>query len=124
MSEKLDQLVKQCDKGVLHNLRTIQLDVTEGEASIKAKAKTAAEVWGQIDVLVNNAGIGLPSLLEEGGSAHLRKQYETNIFGLMDVTVAFLPHLRLSSLDPTLVVVGSRSAWKTELPGIGKSTRV
>ena len=49
-------------------------------------------------------------------SALLRKQYETNIFGLMDVTTAFLPYLRSSTSEPTLVVVGSRSAWKTELP--------
>jgi NAD(P)-dependent dehydrogenase (short-subunit alcohol dehydrogenase family) len=49
-------------------------------------------------------------------SAHLRKQFETNVFGLMDVTTAFLPHLRSSTLDPTLVVVGSRSAWRTENP--------
>lgn len=36
-------------------------------------------------------------------------------FGLMDVTIAFLPHLRCSTSNPTLVVVGSRSAWKTDL---------
>jgi NAD(P)-dependent dehydrogenase (short-subunit alcohol dehydrogenase family) len=34
----------------------MQLDVTEGEASIKAKADEAAALWGRIDVLVNNAG--------------------------------------------------------------------
>ena len=56
MSEKLKELTEQCNKGVVHNLRTIQLDITEGEASIKAKAGKAAEFWGQIDVLVNNAG--------------------------------------------------------------------
>jgi short-subunit dehydrogenase len=84
--EKLEELAEQCNKDLRHNLRTIQLDVTEGEASIKVKADQAAAFWGQIDVLVNNAGefldnriicvvigmpsfsgIGLPSLLEEGG---------------------------------------------------------
>lgn len=48
-------------------------------------------------------------------SAHVRKQFEINVFGPMDVTTAFLPHLRSSTMDPTLVVIGSRSAWKTEL---------
>ena len=38
------------------NLRRIELDVTEGEASLKTKVDKAASVWGRIDVLVNNAG--------------------------------------------------------------------
>lgn len=112
-------MTQTCDESVRHNIRTIQLDVTEGEANIKAKADKAAAFWGHVDVLVNNAGHSIPSLIEEGGSAHLRKQYETNVFGLMDVTIAFLPHLRLSTLDPMLVVIGSRSAWKTDIPGSG-----
>lgn len=38
------------------NLRTVQLDVTEGEEAIKDKVNKAAAIWGGIDVLVNNAG--------------------------------------------------------------------
>ena len=38
------------------NLRTVLLDVTEGEGSLKAKIDKAARFWGGIDVLVNNAG--------------------------------------------------------------------
>ncbi|KAF9466010.1 hypothetical protein BDZ94DRAFT_282879 [Collybia nuda] len=92
--DKLDGLLKDCDAGVRDNLRTLQLDITEGEASLREKADKAAAFWGQIDVLVNNAGIGFPGLLEEGGSALLRKQYDTNVFGVMDMTTAVLPHLR------------------------------
>lgn len=55
-TDKLDQLLKDCDAGVRDNLRTLQLDLTEGEASLKDKADKAATFWGQIDVLVNNAG--------------------------------------------------------------------
>ncbi|RDB25896.1 putative oxidoreductase YusZ [Hypsizygus marmoreus] len=116
--ERLQDLVNSVDPGVRENLRTLQLDVTEGEAVLKAKVDKAAKIWGQIDVLVNNAGIGYPGILEEGGSALLRKQYETNVFGLMDMTAATLPHLRASK-NAVLVVIGSRSGWKTELPGIG-----
>ncbi|GLB40934.1 putative enoyl-(Acyl carrier protein) reductase [Lyophyllum shimeji] len=116
--EKLQALGASCEPKFRDNLRLLQLDITDGEAALKVKADNAAAIWGQIDVLVNNAGIGFPGLLEEGGSALLRKQYETNVFGLMDMTVAVLPHLRASK-DAAMVVVGSRSAWKTELPGIG-----
>ncbi|KAF9466009.1 hypothetical protein BDZ94DRAFT_1306724 [Collybia nuda] len=114
----LNELLKECDAGARDNLRTLQLDLTEGEASLKKKADEAAAFWGQIDVLVNNAGIGYPGLLEEAGSTLLRKQYETNVFGLMDMTTAVLPHLRARK-EATMVVVGSRSAYRTEIPGLG-----
>ena len=84
--EKLQDLVTSCDPELRANLRTLQLDVTEGITSLKAKADEAAAIWGQIDVLVNNAGeiskiarflqnyltrdlsgIAVPSILEEGG---------------------------------------------------------
>ena len=49
------------------NLNVLQLDVTVGAEAIKAKLAEAAKIWGQIDVLVNNAGVGYSGLLEEGG---------------------------------------------------------
>ncbi|KAG6873110.1 hypothetical protein C0995_002773 [Termitomyces sp. Mi166 len=56
--EKLqDLLVTSIDPGFRDNLRTLQLDVTEGGATLKAKADEAAAIWGQIDVLVNNAAL-------------------------------------------------------------------
>ena len=45
----------------------------------------------------------------------LRRVFDTNVFGLMDVTTAALPYLRKSK-DGRMVVVGSRSAWRTEIP--------
>jgi len=68
--------------------------------------------------VVNNAGVGYPALLEEGGSSLLEKQFRTNVFGLLDVTNAALPHLRASK-SGTVVIVGSRSAYRTEIPGLG-----
>lgn len=58
-SEKLEKLVHTCDKDVRNNLQTVQLDVLEGVASIKSKADIAFAIWGQIDVVVNNAGKAL-----------------------------------------------------------------
>lgn len=116
--DKLQDLVASHDPTLRNNLRTLQLDVTEGEAILKSKVNEAAKMWGQIDVLVNNAGLGYLGILEEGGASLLRKQFEANVFGVMDMTVAALPHLRASN-NATVVVVGSRSAWRPELAGIG-----
>ncbi len=54
-------------------LRTMQLDVTEGFASIKAKIDEAVTFFGRIDVLVNNAGYGHKAILEEGGCVRVHQ---------------------------------------------------
>ena len=54
--DKLKQLVSSVKSELADNVRTVQLDVTEGEDEIKAKIDQAAGFWGCIDVLVNNAG--------------------------------------------------------------------
>ncbi|CAA7270530.1 unnamed protein product [Cyclocybe aegerita] len=103
---------------VRKRVRTVVFDITEGEENIKPKIASAAAYWGRIDVLVNNAGYGLPSLMEEGGSKLLRRQFETNVFGVLDVTTATLPYLR-ANRSGCVVVIGSRSTWRAELPGLG-----
>ena len=55
-AEKIKQLVSSVKPDRVHNLRTVLLDVTEGEESIKAKVDKTAAFWGRIDVLVSNAG--------------------------------------------------------------------
>ncbi|KAJ7705438.1 hypothetical protein B0H17DRAFT_668050 [Mycena rosella] len=100
------------------NVCVRQLDVTAGAEALRAIVAEAAGVWGRLDVVVNNAGAGFPGLLEEGGSDLLRKQFAVNFFGVMDVVAASLPHLRAQK-SGTVVVVGSRSAWKPEIPGLG-----
>jgi NAD(P)-dependent dehydrogenase (short-subunit alcohol dehydrogenase family) len=47
-----------------------------------------------IDVLVNNAGYGMVTAIEEATDAEVRQQYDTNVFGLLNVTRAVLPYLR------------------------------
>jgi NAD(P)-dependent dehydrogenase (short-subunit alcohol dehydrogenase family) len=77
-----------------------------------------ANFWGRIDILVNNAGLGLPALIEEGGSRHLRRQFETNVFGALDVATATIPFIR-ESKSGCIVTIGSRSVWKPDIPGLG-----
>ncbi|KAF9560790.1 NAD(P)-binding protein [Agrocybe pediades] len=116
--EKLEQSIADSDIKDKDRVRPLQLDVTDGEEKIKLQIDQAAKFWGHIDILVNNAGYGLPGLIEEGGSKLLRRQFDTNVFGVLDVTTATLPYLRQSK-DSCVVVIGSRSAWKAELPGLG-----
>ncbi|PWR23575.1 SDR family oxidoreductase [Zavarzinia compransoris] len=71
------------------NLRLLPLDVTD-EASIAAAVKAA----GPIDVLVNNAGIGVVGAFEATPMAHIRKIFETNTFGVMALTQAVIPQMR------------------------------
>lgn len=71
----------------------LPLDVTV-PAQIEAAVKQAVAHFGKIDVVVNNAGYGLLAAIEEATDQEIRDQYETNVFGLLNVTRAFLPVLR------------------------------
>lgn len=70
-------------------LRILPLDVTS-EASIAAVVKAA----GQIDVLVNNAGIGVVGAFEATTMSHIRKVFDTNSFGVMAMAQAVIPQMR------------------------------
>lgn len=76
-------------------LDTVVLDVTDA-ASIERATRDVDERTGGhgIDVLVNNAGYGIIAPTAEISDADLRSQFETNVFGLMAVTRAFLPAMR------------------------------
>lgn len=79
-------------------LEGIRLDVTDEANANEVAADVLARTDGHgIDVLVNNAGYGQMGPLEEVTDAELRKQYDTNVFGLMNVTRAFLPQMRASA---------------------------
>lgn len=75
------------------NLLPVALDVTD-EAQAQAAAAAAVERFGRIDVLVNNAGYGLLGAVEESSGPEVEKIFATNVFGLLAVTRAVLPHMR------------------------------
>lgn len=86
--------------------RFVQLDVTE-DASVAAAVETIGSAVGHLDLLINNAGIlGEVTALEDMTAEHLRQVYETNVFGLVRVTHAFLPLLRKGT-DPSVINVTS-----------------
>jgi short-subunit dehydrogenase len=91
-SEKaLAELVAEgAEKGLA--LKSVQLDVTSRESIAAAAASVRAQTGGHgVDILVNNAGYGQAGPMMELDEAALRAQFETNVFGLMAVTRAFVP---------------------------------
>lgn len=75
------------------NQRVLNLDVTDQEA-VLGVADEAMAIFGRVDVVVNNAGYFQMGPLETSTMEQIRSQFETNVFGLIAVTKAFLPHLR------------------------------
>lgn len=80
-------------EGAEDRLLAVALDVTNGE-QIAAAVARAIERFGRIDVLLNNAGYGYQSSVEEGVEEEIRAQFDANVFGLFALTRAVLPHLR------------------------------
>ena len=74
-------------------LLAVALDVTD-EAQAQAAVEAAIGQFGRIDILVNNAGFGLLGAVEEASAEDVKRVYETNVFGLLTVTRAVLPHMR------------------------------
>ncbi|MGD1861643.1 MAG: oxidoreductase [Leptolyngbyaceae cyanobacterium] len=73
--------------------RAIALDVTNPQ-QVQAAMQEAQAAFGQIDVVVNNAGYGLIGALEEVSDDQIRRNFETNLFGAIHVMRAVLPIMR------------------------------
>ncbi|EIC85989.1 oxidoreductase [Serratia sp. M24T3] len=71
----------------------VALDVTDS-AAIQKAVKAAVDKFGSISVLVNNAGYGYQSSVEEGEEDQIRAQFDANVFGLFALTRAVLPIMR------------------------------
>ncbi|NMG15420.1 oxidoreductase [Aromatoleum bremense] len=79
--------------GAHDSLYCVPLDVTD-EAQAIAAADVAVARFGRIDVLLNNAGYGLLGAVEEASAQEVERQFATNVFGVLNVTRAVLPHMR------------------------------
>ncbi|KAJ7611420.1 putative short-chain oxidoreductase [Mycena polygramma] len=73
---------------------TLQLDVTAPPSELATFAKTAWDIYGQVDFLINNAGYLQGGAIEENTPEDTLAQFNTNVFGLLNTTTAFLPYFR------------------------------
>ncbi|MDA7429775.1 SDR family oxidoreductase [Primorskyibacter aestuariivivens] len=89
----------------LDNLAVVALDVTD-PATIPAAVENGMERFGQIDVLMNNAGYGAYGALEAFSMERIRRQFDTNVIGLLEVTKAVLPHMR-AARSGTIINISS-----------------
>lgn len=112
-------------------LLVLQLDVTDRDACFDA-VNTAKAHFGQVDIVINNAGYGLFGTIEETTEQEARDQMEANVFGLLWVTQAALPVMRtqghghiiqVSSVlgQATLPTLGVYSASKWAVEGLSET---
>jgi len=110
--DTLDALVERYSDSVL----PLHLDVTDRSAGFAAVAR-AAEHFGRLDVVINNAGYGHFGMIEELTEDEIRSQMETNLFGALWVTQAALPIMRAQQSGHIIQVssIGGISAF----PSVG-----
>lgn len=112
-AESGNNAVKQLHAEGLKNVEAIQLDVTS-DASVNAARKAIGEKTDVLDVLINNAGIngGMPQSSLEAGIDQFKMVFDTNLYGVVRVTQAFIDLLKKSP-EPRIVNVSSSGSSLT-----------
>jgi NAD(P)-dependent dehydrogenase (short-subunit alcohol dehydrogenase family) len=94
----------------------VLLDVTD-EASVREGVEHALDKTGSIDVLVNNAGYGLEGAIEAVSLDQARDQFEVNVFGVLAMIQAMLPHMRRRRAGHIINITSMGGL--TSFPGVG-----
>jgi NAD(P)-dependent dehydrogenase (short-subunit alcohol dehydrogenase family) len=94
----------------------VALDVTDPN-QVEAAAQATTGAFGGIDVLVNNAGYGYMAALEEGEDSEVRKLFDTNFFGVVDLIKAVLPAMRAQNRG-YIINMSSMTGLVTNPPNI------
>ncbi|KAJ3562735.1 hypothetical protein NP233_g9391 [Leucocoprinus birnbaumii] len=109
--------VSQLDDLKERGAETLELDVTASIPDLQTAAAKAIRIYGKIDVLVNNAGYILVGAIEENSPEETLNQFNTNVFGALNVSRAFLPYMR-ERRTGTVIFIGSIGGWRS-VPNAG-----
>lgn len=123
--------LKELSERYPNRVTSIALDVTHLE-SIQQAVEAALNAYGRIDVLVNNAGYATLGAIEEVSDEDIKRQFDTNLFGALNVTRAVLPTMReqrsghilnISSVGGVVSIagIGIYNATKFALEGISEA---
>lgn len=102
----------ETELGDIANISVYRLDVTVQDSIDNAAAQILND-YERVDVVLNNAGYGLAGPFEAATREQIRRQFDTNVFGLMEVTRAFSPHFRANKAGLFLNVssIGGRITY-------------
>jgi NAD(P)-dependent dehydrogenase (short-subunit alcohol dehydrogenase family) len=115
---KLEELRHQYPDSFL----PLSMEVSD-EKSVQNAVGQALEKFGSIDVVVNNAGYGLLGTLEELSMDEIRKCFEVNVFGVMNVSRAFLPHFRKQKSGMLINIASVSGSVAAASTGIYSATK-
>jgi len=103
-------------------IELFELDVTDA-ASIGRGVSAVIARFGHIDVLINNAGYGLFAFFEHATPEEVRAQFDTNVFGLVQVTQAVLPHMRKAGQGHIINISSAAAGGVTPMMGFYAATK-
>ena len=130
---RLEETIRNAPS-IASNMHPYKVDVSDSD-SLSKTANLILKEWGHIDVLVNNAGYGLKGPLEFLEMWEIQKQFQTNVFGLMEFTKLFIPQMRRRGTGTIINISsvlgrmplpfnGAYSASKFALEGLSENLRL
>jgi short-subunit dehydrogenase len=116
--ERLEELAQRITAAGNARPLVVQCDVTQDEDLQSAVSETVRQ-WGKLDVVIANAGFGVVGPLKKLSVGDYRRQFETNVFGVLRTIYAALPEIEKNKGN--IVIIGSVSGW-TSSPGASPYT--
>ncbi|QYT03314.1 hypothetical protein H0G86_010283 [Trichoderma simmonsii] len=105
VEERLGHLKSKSD-----NIALLELEVTAPIEEIKTKIEAAWNIFGHIDVLMNNAGMSAMTTIEDASDAYVQNMFNVNLFGPVHLTQAILPFFRAQGKG-CVAFTSSSSSW-------------
>lgn len=114
--EELERVKGNCQAGSQSNIRILPIDLAQSE-TLKLSTQAAVQIFGHIDVVIHNGGIGQRSLIKDTSLEVDRKIMEVNYFGAVAITKYILPHFIVRKHGHFVVVTSLTgkfgTAWRS-----------